>query len=51
MSKLAFTKHAVRGLPQAEAQLAGLEVVHLRHRIRRMLDPGADDREGGNRSS
>lgn len=49
MSRLAFRKHAVLRLPEAEAQLAGLEVVKLRHRIRGMLDPGTDRREGSER--
>jgi len=37
MTRLAFRKHAVGRLPQGEAQLAGLEVVRLRQRIRAML--------------
>jgi RsiW-degrading membrane proteinase PrsW (M82 family) len=37
LTRLAFRKHAVRRLPEAEADLAGLEVVQLRHRIRSML--------------
>jgi RsiW-degrading membrane proteinase PrsW (M82 family) len=37
MTRLAFRKHAVERLPQEEADLAGLEVVRLRQRIRAML--------------
>jgi RsiW-degrading membrane proteinase PrsW (M82 family) len=37
LTRLAFRKHAVRRLPEGESELAGLEVVQLRQRIRRML--------------
>jgi protease PrsW len=37
LTRLAFRKHAVRRLPDEEAQLAGLEVVRLRQQIRAML--------------
>lgn len=37
LTRLAFRKHAVKRLPVDESQLAGLEVVRLRQRIRTML--------------
>ena len=37
LTRLAFRKHAVRRLPDEESQLAGLEVVRLRQKIRAML--------------
>ena len=37
LTRLAFRKHAVKQLPEGESQLAGLEVVRLRQRIRGML--------------
>jgi len=37
LTRLAFRKHAVRRLPEGESELAGLEVVRLRQRIRSML--------------
>jgi RsiW-degrading membrane proteinase PrsW (M82 family) len=40
LTRLAFRKHAVKRLPVGEAQLAGLEVMQLRQRVRAML--GAD---------
>lgn len=42
LTRLAFRKHAVRRLPEGESEIAGLEVVQLRQRIRAML--GEDDR-------
>jgi RsiW-degrading membrane proteinase PrsW (M82 family) len=39
LSKLAFRKHAIDHLSEQEAQLAGLELVQLRNRIRRVLGP------------
>lgn len=39
LARLAFRTHAVDRLPEEEARLAGLEVVQLRNRIRRMLEP------------
>lgn len=41
LTRLAFRKHALRRLPEGEADIAGLEVVQLRQRIRTML--GEDD--------
>jgi RsiW-degrading membrane proteinase PrsW (M82 family) len=37
LTRLAFRKHAVKRLPAGESQIAGLEVVQLRQRIRTML--------------
>ena len=37
LTRLAFRKHAVKRLPVAESQIAGLEIVRLRQRIRAML--------------
>ena len=37
LTRLAFRKHAIAGLPEDEARLAGLEVVSLRRRARRSL--------------
>ena len=37
ITRLAFRKHAMRRLPSDEAAIAGLEVVHLRGKIRTML--------------
>lgn len=37
LTRLAFRKHAVKRLPEVEAQLAGLEVIRLRQRVRAML--------------
>lgn len=37
LTRLAFRKHAVKRLPEGESDLAGLEVVQLRQRIRAML--------------
>lgn len=37
LTRLAFRKHAVKKLPEGESQIAGLEVVRLRQRIRNML--------------
>jgi len=37
LTRLAFRKYAVKRLPEGESQLAGLEVVRLRQRIRAML--------------
>jgi len=42
LTRLAFRKHAVKRLPVGEAQLAGLEVIRLRQRVRAML--GTDDK-------
>lgn len=39
LTRIAFRKHALRHLPQNEASIASLEVVHLRQRIRRILAP------------
>jgi len=44
LSRLAFRKHSLRHLPQAEKELAGLEVVQLRQHLRRILRCG--DEEG-----
>lgn len=41
LTRLAFRKHAVKRLPVDEAEIAGLEVVQLRQRIRVML--GGDE--------
>ncbi len=46
LTRLAFTKHALRTLPEDEAAVAGLEVVHLRQRLRSVLDPSRTAREG-----
>jgi RsiW-degrading membrane proteinase PrsW (M82 family) len=46
LARLAFRKQAVRGLPEEEGRLAGLEVVQLRNRIKKMLEPVGGDREG-----
>jgi RsiW-degrading membrane proteinase PrsW (M82 family) len=40
LTRLAFRKHAVRRLPEEESELAGLEVVQLRQRIRSMIGGG-----------
>jgi RsiW-degrading membrane proteinase PrsW (M82 family) len=40
LTRLAFRKHAVKRLPSEESELAGLEVVRLRQRIRTMLGEG-----------
>ena len=37
LTRLAFRKHAVKRLPEEESQIAGLEIVRLRQRIRAML--------------
>ena len=37
LTRLAFRKYAVRRLPKGEAELAGLEVMRLRQRVRGML--------------
>jgi len=42
LTRLAFRKHAIAHLPEAEAQLAGLEVVRLRERVRRVLGEDPD---------
>ena len=42
LTRLAFRKHAVARLPRHEAELAGLEVVRLRQRVRRMLGAEGD---------
>jgi RsiW-degrading membrane proteinase PrsW (M82 family) len=42
LTRLAFRKHAVRRLPRPEADLAGLEVIRLRQRIRAMLATSDD---------
>jgi len=42
LTRLAFRKHAVRRLPRPEADLAGLEVLRLRQRIRAMLATSED---------
>jgi RsiW-degrading membrane proteinase PrsW (M82 family) len=39
LTRLAFRKHAISRLPDAEAQIAGLEVVQIRNRIRQVLGP------------
>jgi hypothetical protein len=46
LARLAFRKQAVRGLPEEEGRLAGLEVVQLRSRIKKMLAPVSADGEG-----
>jgi hypothetical protein len=43
LSRLAFRKHALARLTADEARLAGLEIVQLRNRIRRMLEPPVGD--------
>lgn len=40
LTRLAFRKYAVKRLPPGESQIAGLEVVQLRQRIRTMLVGG-----------
>jgi RsiW-degrading membrane proteinase PrsW (M82 family) len=47
LTRLAFRKHAVKRLPEDEAQLAGLEVVRLRQRVRAMLDCQTSVEEDG----
>jgi RsiW-degrading membrane proteinase PrsW (M82 family) len=42
ITRLAFRKYAVRRLPRPEADLAGLEVIRLRQRIRGMLAASED---------
>jgi RsiW-degrading membrane proteinase PrsW (M82 family) len=39
LTRMAFRKHALRRLPPGDAAIASLEVVHLRHRLRDILDP------------
>lgn len=46
LTRLAFRKHAIAHLPEDEARLAGLEVVRLRERARRILG-GAEERGAG----
>lgn len=47
LTRLAFRKHAVRRLPVEEAEIAGLEVVQLRQRVRAMLgEVERGDRDG-----
>ncbi len=45
LTRLAFRKHAIAHLPPEEARLAGLEVVRLRERARRILSPGEPEGE------
>ena len=40
LTRLAFRKHAIAHLPEDEARLAGLEVVRLRERARKILGAG-----------
>jgi hypothetical protein len=42
LTRLAFRKHAVKRLPDNEAELAGIEVVQLRQRIRAMIGSTPD---------
>ncbi len=42
LTRLAFRKHAIAHLPPDEARLAGLEVMRLRERARRILLPSED---------
>lgn len=47
LTRLAFRKHAIAHLPPDEARLAGLEVMRLRERARRILSPSPEgDAEG-----
>jgi hypothetical protein len=39
LTRLAFRKYQTSRLPAAEAAMASLEIVHLRTRVRRMLEP------------
>jgi hypothetical protein len=39
LTRMAFRKHALRNLPPDEAAIASLEVVRIRQRIRRILEP------------
>lgn len=39
LTRVAFRKHALRGLPQDEANIASLELVMLRQRVREILGP------------
>jgi len=51
LTRLAFRKHAVRRLPDGESEIAGLEVVQLRQRIRMMLATDEDHPDAGEESS
>lgn len=39
LTRVAFRKHAIQRLPAGEAAIASLEVVKLRQRLRKILDP------------
>jgi RsiW-degrading membrane proteinase PrsW (M82 family) len=39
LTRVAFRKHAIRNLPPGDAAIASLEVVKLRQRLRKILDP------------
>ena len=41
LTRLAFRRHQISRVPEADAALASLEVVRLRGRVRRMLEPEA----------
>jgi hypothetical protein len=43
LTRLAFRKHAVARLPGDQSRLAGLEVVWLRDRARKILAPSSED--------
>ena len=42
LTRVAFRKHALRGLPRDEANVASLELVMLRQRVREILGPPQD---------
>jgi hypothetical protein len=48
LTRLAFRRYQTSRLPEDEAALASLEVVQLRGRVRRMLEPMAPSLDEGN---
>jgi len=48
LTRLAFRRYQTSRLPEDEAGLASLEVVQLRGRVRRMLEPAAPSPDDGN---
>jgi RsiW-degrading membrane proteinase PrsW (M82 family) len=48
LTRLAFRRYQTSRLPEDEAGLASLEVVQLRGRVRRMLEPAAPSLDDGN---